>query len=227
MPFELLRAGGTVAELHLGSAALVGGPLPVGVARVHQPADRAVVLGSGQPEDCVDREACAAAGVQVVRRRSGGGAVLVEPGGLVWVDLAVPSTDPRWCADVGQAAWWVGEAWATALRRSGADALEVWKGPMLRREWSALVCFAGLAGGEVTGPGARKVVGISQRRTRHGSLFQCACLLRWEPAALLGLLRLTPAERARAAAGLPGVAQGVGPGKEEEILAQLVQALPQ
>jgi lipoate-protein ligase A len=226
MPFELHRVAGTVAELHARSAALVAGPVAARVAHAYQPVDRAVVLGSGQPEGTVDREACAAAEAEEVRRRSGGGAVLVQPGGSVWVDLVVPSTDPLWCADVGQAAWWVGEAWAAALRRCGDGAFEVWKGPMLRREWSALVCFAGLAGGEVTGPGGRKVVGISQRRTRHGSLFQCACLMRWEPAALLGLLRLAPAERARAGADLEGVALGAGPGNEEEILAHLVQALP-
>ncbi len=226
MPFELQRVTGTVGELHARSAALVAGPVPGRVAHAYQPVDRAVVLGSGQPEDDVDREACAAGGVQVVRRRSGGGAVLVEPSGLVWVDLVVPSTDPMWCDDVGHAAWWVVEAWAAALRRRGAGAVEVWKGPMLRREWSALVCFAGLAGGEVTGPGGGKVVGVSQRRTRHGSLFQCACLLRWEPAELLSLLRLTPDERARAGAELAGVAYGAGPGGQDEILAQLVQALP-
>lgn len=226
MPFELCRVGGTVAQLHARSADLVAGPVPARVAHAYQPSDRAVVLGSGQPEGTVDNDACAAAGAQVVRRRSGGGAVLVEPGGSVWVDLVVPSTDPLWCADVGQAAWWAGEAWAAALRRTGPGAFEVWKGPMLRREWSALVCFAGLAGGEVTGPGGRKVVGVSQRRTRHGSLFQCACLLRWEPADLLGLLQLAPAERARAEAELAKVALGAGPGREEEILAHLLAALP-
>ncbi len=226
MPFELQRVGGTVADLHERSAGLVAGPLAARVAHVYQPVDRAVVLGSGQPGDDVDREACAASGVQVVRRRSGGGAVLVEPGGLVWVDLVVPGTDPLWCADVGKSAWWVGEAWAAALSRTGATGLEVWTGPMRRREWSSRVCFAGLAGGEVTGPGGRKVVGISQRRARNGSLFQCACLLRWAPGDLLGLLALTPAERARAEAELSGVAFGAGAGKEEEILAQLVQALP-
>ena len=226
MPFELRRVRGTVADLHDRSARLVAGPVAGRVAHAYQPEDRAVVLGSGQPGDSVDQQACAASGAQVVRRRSGGGAVLVEPGGLVWVDLVVASTDPLWCADVGQSAWWVGEAWAAALSRAGTGGLEVWNGPMQRREWSSLVCFAGLAGGEVTGAGGRKVVGISQRRTRHGSLFQCACLLRWAPADLLSLLALSPADRARAEGDLAGAAFGAGPGKQEEILAQLVQALP-
>jgi lipoate-protein ligase A len=226
MPFYLHEVGGTVAELHERSAALVAGPVAGRVAHLYRPSDRAVVLGSGQPDGCVDLGACAAAGAQVVRRRSGGGAVLVEPGSLLWVDLVVPSTDPLWCDDVGRAAWWVGEAWASAISRDGAPELEVWKGPMLRRQWSSLVCFAGLAGGEVTGPGGRKVVGVSQRRTRHGALFQCACLLRWEPADLLGLLRLAPAERSRVAWELEGAAFGAGPGREQDILSRLVLALP-
>ena len=92
----------------------------------------------------MDQEACAAAGVEVVRRRSGGGAVLVDPSSLVWVDLVVAATDPLWSADVGRSMWWVGEAWAKALEGAGFGDLSVWKGPMLRSAWSSLVCFAGL-----------------------------------------------------------------------------------
>ena len=43
---------------------------------------------------------------------------------------------------------------------------------------SPVVCFAGLAAGEVTVGGA-KVVGISQRRTRAGGRFQCSVPLQW------------------------------------------------
>ena len=37
-------------------------------------------------------------------------------------------------------------------------------------------------------PGERKVVGISQRRTRRWARFQCAAYVRWDPAALVALL---------------------------------------
>ena len=55
----------------------------------------ALVLGSAQRDDVVDADACAAAGVEVVRRRSGGGAVLLLPGEVTWLDVVVPagSTD--------------------------------------------------------------------------------------------------------------------------------------
>jgi hypothetical protein len=51
------------------------------------------------------------------------------------------------------------------------------------------------------------MVGISQRRTRAGALFQCAALVEWEPSALLDLLVLPEADRSQAAE-LAGVAIG-------------------
>ena len=77
--------------------------------------------------------------------------------------------------------------------------------------WSARVCFAGLGPGEVTVEG-RKVVGLSQRRTREGVLFRCCAAIAWEPERLLDLLALDDADRARGAAELAGVASGAGGG---------------
>jgi hypothetical protein len=58
--------------------------------------------------------------------------------------------------------------------------------------------------------GGAKVVGLCQRRTRAGSLFQAACLLRWDAAALAALLALDPDGRAAAAAALQPAARGLG-----------------
>lgn len=162
----------------------------------------ALVLGSAQRDDVVDRAACAAAGIEVVRRRSGGGAVLVEPARLLWVDVLLPAGDPLWDPDVGRAFHWVGDTWAAALADQGATAT-VHRGGLQRSRWSDLVCFAGLGPGEVTDDVGTKVVGISQRRTRAGARFQCAALLqRWDPQPLLALLTLSPGERAAALADL-------------------------
>jgi lipoate-protein ligase A len=147
----------------------------------------ALVLGSAQADTVVDAAACARAGVEVVRRRSGGGAVLLIPGEVVWVDVVLPATDPRWSDDVGRATWWLGEAWAAALAGLGHPDAQVHRGAMVTSAWSQLVCFAGLGPGEVTVAG-RKVVGISQRRARGVARFQCAVHRRWDPAALIGLL---------------------------------------
>jgi lipoate-protein ligase A len=226
--WETWRTAGTASELHARSAALVaataGTSWPIAV--VQSFTGSALVLGSAQPESAVDLAACAAAGVDVVRRRSGGGAVLVEPASVVWVDLVIGTTDPLWCADVGRSAWWLGEAWADALQRAGLGKPAVWKGPMERNAWSQLVCFAGLGPGEVVGSRRRKLVGISQRRTRYGALFQCACLLRWQPERLLDLLALDDADRQTAARELASAGAGIGAERAGTVLEGLLAHLP-
>jgi lipoate-protein ligase A len=181
-----------------------------------------VVLGSTQRDDVVDHRRAAAAGVEVVRRRSGGGAVWLAPGEATWVDVLLPATDSRWVDDVGRAAGWLGRAWQRVLERTGGvdpGAARVHEGPMVRTPWSALVCFGGLAAGEVA-VGAGKAVGISQRRARAGARFQCAVLHRWDPVPLLDLLALSEGDRARAAADLAGAGWPVaGPAGEELVLA--------
>jgi lipoate-protein ligase A len=162
----------------------------------------ALVLGSTQRFDVVDAAAASAAGVEVVRRRSGGGAVLVEPVHTVWLDVVLPAGDPLWEDDVGRAFHWLGRAWAAALVEAGLVA-SVHLGPLIRSEWSRLVCFAGLGPGEVTVAG-RKAVGIAQRRTREAVRFQCAAVTRWAPTEIAGLLALDPVERRRLAADLDG-----------------------
>jgi lipoate-protein ligase A len=163
---------------------------------VIEPTGPALVLGSTQAAPPP-----VGGGVDVVRRRSGGGAVLVEPGQLVWVDVFVPAGDPLWDDDVGRAFGWLGRAWAAAL---GDPRAVVHDGPLVQTPWSRAVCFAGLGPGEVTTGGA-KVVGMAQRRTRAGALFQCAALRAWDPAPLVALLGLPP----QAAEDLAGVARGV------------------
>lgn len=176
---------------------------------VCEPGRPALVLGSAQPDETVDAEACRAAGVEVVRRRSGGGAVLVEPGSTLWLDVLVPSGDPLWDPDVGRSFAWLGEVWAGALADLGVDTT-IHAGPLVRSRWSDLVCFAGLGPGELIDGMGRKVVGMSQRRTRAGARFQCAIPVAWDPAPLVGLLALADDERASALVDLAGVAAGPG-----------------
>lgn len=219
---------GTAQQLHERSAALLGELGADGrgrLALVHEPEGPALVLGSTQPEAAADAEACARAGVALARRRSGGGAVLVEPGALIWTDLFVPASDPLWRADVGEAAWWLGEVWAEALVAVGVGPTAVWRGPLQRPAWSSLVCFAGLGSGEVT-VGGRKMVGISQRRARTGALFQSACLLEWQPERLVPLLALDDDRRSRCLAETAAGAVGAGGGRAESLLGAFLAALP-
>jgi len=195
------------------------GARPVGERSVvvYKVARPVLVLGSSQRDDAVDWPRAEKRGVDVVRRRSGGSAVLVEPGAAVWVDVTIPPDDPLWDHDVGRAFHWLGAVWAEVI--SGA---EWYDGPMRKTLWSDRVCFAGLGPGEVT-VGGRKVVGLSQRRIREAVLFQCCATLRWEPERLLDLLALSEGERARGAAELAGVATGLGP--DMDLVGGLVDAL--
>jgi lipoate-protein ligase A len=187
--WELRQLTGRAADLHAE-------PLPEAPARAVWVLDAtaaALVLGSTQSEQLVDSEAAAAAGIEVARRRSGGGVVLVLPGETAWVDVIVPAGDPLWDDDIARAAHWLGRAWQSALAELGVGATDVHEGPLACGPLGRLVCFATVGAGEVTVPGAdgpRKLVGISQRRTRAAARFQCAAYRRWDPEPLARLLRL-------------------------------------
>jgi lipoate-protein ligase A len=163
------RRGGTVRELHdLDPLADVSTAAQVWWM---QPEDTAIVLGSRQSPDIVDTAECARLGIGVVKRRSGGGAVLVVPDQLVWVDIvAPPGGVPN---DVRASMLWAGKMWQRALAPFVGEGgeLTVHAGSMVAMPWSDLVCFAGLGPGEVSLDG-RKLVGLSQRRTRNGVRIQ-------------------------------------------------------
>lgn len=161
---EIVAQHGTVAELHaLDPLAAPFEP----VIWWCRPTDDALVLGSRQGDELVDRDACRRAGLAVVRRKSGGGAVLLRRGRMHWVDIALPTGFAP--ADVRGSMVWIGERWRDALARPD---VHVHRGGMQCTEWSDLVCFAGVGPGEVL-HGDAKVVGLSQRRTRHGIRVQC------------------------------------------------------
>lgn len=172
----------------------------------------ALVLGSTQAAPPT-----APAGIDLARRRSGGGAVLVAPAAQIWLDVDVPAGDDLWHQDVGRSFWWLGDAWVAALAEVGITGT-AHRGPLLRRPWSAQVCFAGLGPGEVTVDG-RKVVGISQRRWREGSRFQCEVPLRWDAEDLVTALSLPSA----AAADLRGIAAVVAPEQADDLVAAFVR----
>lgn len=168
----------------------------------------ALVLGSTQPATVVDPARAARAGTRVVRRRSGGGAVLVGPGDPVWIDLWLPRGDPLWRDDVVHAPGWVGEWWASVLRDAGAAGVAVHRGGSVAGPWSDLICFAGVGPGEVLA-GGHKVVGVAQWRSREGALFHSCAYRRWDPRPLVELLDVPDADRDAMAGELSSVAVGL------------------
>jgi lipoate---protein ligase len=209
--------GGWRVEERIGHAAQLHGSWPavddrpeIRAVAVCRPTSPALVLGSTQPDSLVDRDAAARSGTDVVRRRSGGGAVLVRPADPLWVDVWVPAGDRLFEPDVGRAFWWLGDVWRAALDGFGVRGLSVVRGaPAPDPGPLAVACFGSAGSGEVVTADGRKVVGLSQRRVRAGSRFSAACLDRWDPAALVALLAGDDDERRSLRHRLDPVAVGL------------------
>lgn len=200
---------GWVVHRSVGDAAVFHAtdPTPSRSATFHRVEVPTLVLGSAQQTADVDSRVAQALGISTVRRRSGGGAVLLIPDEFVWLDLVIPTTDPLWVDDISRSMQWVGELWHRALGDVGIAATVVdaiVDRHDITQRWARQVCFAGLGAGEVQSgsgksSGGRKQVGVSQRRTRSFARFQSLCHLQWRPelvAALVAAPRPTPAELA-------------------------------
>jgi lipoate-protein ligase A len=124
-----------------------------------------LVLGGNQSVDVVDRERLRP--VPLRRRRGGGGMVLVQPGD-VWVDWWIPSSDPRWSPDVHVMSVRAGRWWRDALAPMVHDDVIVHEGSLEGDRAQRVVCFAGRGPGEIF-VNDRKAVGITQWRVREGA----------------------------------------------------------
>ncbi len=196
-------AGNWTFDRWVGSAStLHGRPMPVdGRRRISHLVSRgpAVVLGSTS-RDVSEALTWGGDPVEVVRRRSGGGLVWLDIDSSTWIDVFVPRDDVLHDPDVGRSFDWLGRALAAAFESLGADA-RIHEGAYERGPDEGLVCFEGRGRGEVL-VGEKKLVGISQRRTRVGSRFQCVWYRTWRVGALRSLLEGGAAERvARAGVG--------------------------
>lgn len=166
-------------------------PFPEGgetVISLFTPQRDAIILGSTQERSLLNETACFLRDVEIVKRRSGGGLVLLSSDSTIWIDVEIPSDHSLWLNDVGDSSLWLGEVFADVLSALGQENLELHRGALVKSNWSSLICFAGKGPGEVFGADGSKIVGISQRRTRDWARFQCAVSLKWRPELLLDLL---------------------------------------
>ena len=138
----------------------------------------ALILGSTQDESDVRVDVAVGSGIEIVRRRSGGGAVYVAPDESVWMDITISREDPLWQDDVSASMLWLGDAFVQALQ-PWVHA-ETFRGTFHIGDVGRAVCFASAAPGEVF-VGDNKLVGISQRRNREGARFQCVLYRQWNP----------------------------------------------
>lgn len=192
---------GTAAELHAR-------PIEPGSrVEVLQIERSAVVLGSTQSMDVVDHERAARRGFDVVRRRSGGGVVVLQRDDHAWIDVTVPRGHSLWHDDVERATWWLGEAWCEALKETHPGGVwSVHREKLVATAPQRVVCFASIGPGEVARMDddgrARKVVGISQRRTKDAARFQCTVFRVVDVALYADVLRATPPESLSNAVGV-------------------------
>ena len=138
----------------------------------------ALILGSTQDESDVRVDVAVGSGIEIVRRRSGGGVVYVAPDESVWMDITISRKDPLWQDDVSASMLWLGDAFVQALQ-PWVHA-ETFRGTFHNGDVGRAVCFASAAPGEVF-VGDNKLVGISQRRNREGARFQCVLYRQWNP----------------------------------------------
>jgi lipoate-protein ligase A len=186
-----------------------------------------LVLGSTQRLEIVDAGVVETLGVQLVRRRSGGGAVYVDADDPLWFDVWIPADDELFDLDVRLATQWVGEWWRDAL---GSPDASVHRGAAECSAISKEACFGGVGPGEITVAG-RKLVGIAQWRCRQGALFQVASYRQWSSQPLVSLLAADEDRQMDMARDLSsrviGWAEVLGPAVEPaELLERLVAALP-
>jgi lipoate-protein ligase A len=145
----------------------------------------ALILGSTQSIEDIDPASAAVLGLDIVRRRSGGGAVYVHPTDSVWIDVTIGRDDPLWVDDVTQSMLWLGDAFVEALS-PWVDA-HVYRGPFRAGTDGRAVCFSSTSPGEVF-VGDTKLVGISQRRGREGARLQCVMYRTWLPSSWVSAL---------------------------------------
>ena len=143
----------------------------------------AVSLGYGQPLDGrIEVGACARLGIGLVRRPTGGSAILHEsPAAEVTYSVVARIDDFTGADDLLGTYQVIGSALGRGLRRLGVAAQVA---PRLEsRAASPTFCFARAGAGEIT-VGGRKLVGSAQRRQGGAFLQHGAILLDADPARL-------------------------------------------
>jgi lipoate-protein ligase A len=152
----------------------------------------AVVVGLGLSQrlaSVVDLERCRAAGIGVLQRKAGGGALLLDAHMLCGA-ICLPTSAVS--ADLTESYRWLGDRLTTSLRGAGvtgARRVEVDEAradvAYLRQRDDSVArlllstCYGALSPHEVViGNGSSKLVGLAQVRRRHAALFQFGLLLR-------------------------------------------------
>lgn len=182
MPTMMILRDATVSGDIAWSQGVLADPVSTAAVRIWRYRAPAVVLGPAQRPDPDMEDRARDAGVELVQRPAGGGAVLAGPW-LLGASVVLPPGHPRVPTSIPSSYGWLGAVFVDWLRSMGiagsAAPSPVRADPALA--WS---CFAGLSHGEVV-VGGKKILGLAQARRRNGTLFSAGVLLGPSPWAIL------------------------------------------
>lgn len=144
----------------------------------HEPA---VILGCSQSKLILGEPSSSPAGIDLLQRQTGGGAVLVGPW-MLSASILLPCSHALVCDSAVQSYRWLGELFVSVLGDAGISAEAIT--PEQAREsqhqnrgnqlgWA---CYGGLSPWEVV-VGEKKIVGLAQVRRRTGILLVAGLLL--------------------------------------------------
>lgn len=199
---------GAAEELHARPMPTTGDHAELWVMRPTAPA---LVMGSSQKSDLFDLDRLHADGVELASRRSGGGAVFIDPAAIVWIDVLAPRSSELWSSDLSENFLIVGRVWQQALHSLGVATQLCAEAPK-KSDAATLACWAGVGWGELT-VGAAKIVGLSQRRTRWGARVQGMAVLDASSEQVGAYLR--PKHRPALAGAISTMATGLTPAAVE------------
>lgn len=165
-------------------------------------------IGCLQQVSEVDVSACQRAGIPIVRRSSGGTAVLHEH--TVAFSLAVPPDHPLSVSDIVESYRLLAPPARLALRKIGISAELVRLEEAHRGRpngFGSAACFAALSPYELV-VGSRKLVGNSQLRRRGAILHHAVMMLDFNPGRFAGFLKTGSLEEVRRLSALLDVRIG-------------------
>jgi len=142
----------------------------------------AIIMGCSQRPDEGQQQRAEQAGLPIMRRGSGGGAVLAGPW-MLSATLLIPVEHPVATLNLIELFRWLEPLWLKALIDSGVpckgvDKAMIEESKVISKqhgvEWA---CYASLSHGEVVSPDGRKLVGLAQIRKRKGIALVCGLQL--------------------------------------------------
>ncbi len=133
----------------------------------------AIIMGCSQRPDEGQIRRSEEAGLAIIRRRSGGGAVLAGPW-MLSITVFIPPDHPVAQQNIIEVFSWLEQIWIDSLRACGVPCRGVDQAmidnskTISQQQDLKWACYASLSHGEIVSDDGRKLVGLAQIRKRKG-----------------------------------------------------------